>query len=214
MLHRAKGVFAALTLLVLPFVAFAHETGEKHHDLTPAPEPQAETSARVAPDFTLTDQNGKSVTLSELKGKIVVLEWTNPDCPYVKKHYDDYPTMVSTYNKHKGEDVVWLSINSSHYNTPEASKAFAEAHGLEYSILQDANGNVGRLYGAKTTPHMFVIDRQGDIAYEGAIDSLMHKDQDPVNYVDAAVTNLRNNEPVAIAYEKPYGCSVKFKTSS
>jgi len=165
----------------------------------------------AAPDFKLKDHAGAEVSLSGLKGKIVVLEWTNPDCPFVKMHYDKATTMKDTQAK-LGADVVWLSINSSNYNKPEDSAKFAEAHGLKWQILQDADGTVGKSYGAMTTPHMFVIDKEGKVAYAGAIDNgPKYPETGAVNYVEAAVTSLAAGKTVEMAETKPYGCSVKYK---
>jgi peroxiredoxin len=166
---------------------------------------------RHAHDFTLMDHNGEKVSLSDFEGKIVVLEWTNPDCPFVEMHYDKATTMVDTYKKHKSDQVVWLAINSTHYNKPEDSKKWAAERGVEYRVLQDADGKVGRMYEAKTTPHMFVIDAEGHIAYEGAIDNYMSKSDEKINYVDNALASLVAGKPVAVSFEKPYGCSVKYK---
>ncbi|MFZ9024099.1 MAG: thioredoxin family protein [Anaerohalosphaeraceae bacterium] len=172
-------------------------------------------ATQTAPDFTLKDINGKAVQLSTLKGKTVVLEWTNYDCPFVKPHYDtELKTMSKLAAKYAEQGVVWLTINSTHYATVETNKAWAEKHQLKQAVLVDSDGKVGKLYQAKTTPHMFVIDKEGKIVYQGAIDNapLGKKpiDQEQVNYVDKALAELLADKKVEIAKTKPYGCSVKY----
>lgn len=167
---------------------------------------------RKAPEFTLKSFDGKTMTLSDYRGKIVVLEWFNFECPYVQYHYNKVPTMVKLANKYKDQDVVWLAINSTSHTTVEANKEFVRKHNLPYPILDDRSGRVGRAYGAKTTPHMFVIDRRGNIAYEGAIDNspMGRKKEEVINYVDKALSELLSGKPVSIPETKPYGCSVKY----
>jgi peroxiredoxin len=178
---------------------------------------EEDTVPRPAADFTLKDFNGEAVQLSKLteKGKIVVLEWFNYDCPFVKDHYmAEKNTMVNLAEKYKDKNVVWLSINSTHYATAEATKAWAENHGIKQAILMDSDGKVGRLYKAKTTPHLFVIDTKGRIVYNGAIDNApmgkTPEGKEPVNYVDQALTELLADKAVTITKTKPYGCSVKY----
>jgi peroxiredoxin len=167
---------------------------------------------RKAPDFTLKSFDGETFSLSDLKGKIVVLEWFNFECPYVMYHYDEKTTMVDLANKYKDKDVVWLAINSTSHTTPEANKAFAEKHKLPYPILDDRDGKVGKAYGAMTTPHMFVIDARGSIAYQGAIDNSPRgkKKTGVVNYVEKALDELLAGEEVTKKDTMPYGCSVKY----
>lgn len=167
-----------------------------------------------APDFTLTDINGNEVTLSQFAGKVVVLEWTNYDCPFVQAHYDRDPqTMTELAIKYAGQDVVWLTINSTYYATPEAIKEWAGKHGIEkQTVLIDTDGKVGQLYHARTTPDMFIIDKDGKIVYQGAIDNapLGQKNGPYVNYVDQALTQLLAGEKITIPQTKSYGCSVKY----
>lgn len=163
----------------------------------------------TAPEFTLMDTAGNKVSLSDSKGKIVVLEWLNPDCPYVKRHYEA-GTMKNLATAHDG--VVWLTINSTHYMDAAANAKFKADHDLPYTILVDQDGTVGKLYGAATTPHMYIIDTDGKIAYMGAIDDDPRGSSDaPMNYVDAALGELEAGEAVTTADTKPYGCSVKYK---
>lgn len=174
---------------------------------------------KPAPHFTSTDALGKNVSLSDFKGKLVVLEWSNPGCPFVKKHYESGNMQkLHAYAKEKG--VVWLTINSSaegkqgHMNPVEA-KAFVEStrHQAAHYLL-DGEGKIGRLYGAKNTPHMFVIDSAGNIAYMGAIDDKPSTDQADIpgakNYVMEALDSLMQSKPVETVSTQPYGCSVKY----
>ena len=163
-----------------------------------------------APDFTLVDESGNSHTLSDYQGQVVVLEWTNPECPYVVRHYDA-DTMETLAAEHD-DGVVWLAVNSSHFNTADDSSAWKGAEGFEYATLLDSDGAVGHTYGARTTPHMFVIDAAGTLAYAGAIDDNPRGTNDaPTNYVGAAVTSLLAGEEVALSSTEPYGCSVKYE---
>ncbi len=164
----------------------------------------------AAPDFTLVDETGASHTLSSYAGQTVVLEWLNPECPYVVRHYaaDTMENLAATL----GDDVVWLSVNSSHFNTAEDSQAFKAAEGFAYPTLLDTDGTVGHLYGARTTPHMYVIDGEGVLAYSGAIDDNPRGSLDaPTNYVAAAVAALAAGERPSPSSTEPYGCSVKYE---
>jgi len=173
------------------------------------------TGRKKAPDFTLKSFDGKEVRLSDLRGKIVVLEWLNFECPFSRYHYETKKTMIELANKYKDKGVVWLAINSTHHTTPEANKAFSAKHRLPYPILDDRSGKVGHLYGAKTTPHMFVIDRFGRIAYDGAIDNAplgrLPQGQQLVNYVDKVLSELLDGRLVSTPKTKSYGCSVKYQ---
>jgi len=167
--------------------------------------------APPAPDFTLTDQDGKPVRLADLRGKVVVLEWINPDCPFVKRHHVERNTMVELARKYADKGVVWLAINTTHYMDRRANKKWHDDWKLPYPILVDADGKVGRAYGAKSTPHMFIIDQAGEIAYQGAIDDDPGgKAGSPANYVDAALGELLAGRPVGNPSTNAYGCSVKY----
>jgi peroxiredoxin len=159
---------------------------------------------QAAPDFKATDSNGKAVSLSSLKGKWVVLEWYNADCPVSKAKYDDN-TMQSLQKKYEPKGVVWLTVCSS----AEGKQGFYNAAGHN-STLKQRNAtptafDIGRAYGAKTTPHMFVINPQGQLVYNGAID-----DKAGNNYVDAALIAGMAGRPITTAVTTPYGCSVKY----
>ncbi len=162
-----------------------------------------------APDFTLVDEAGQSHTLSDYRGSTVVLEWTNPGCPFVVRHYEA-DTMETLAGEHG--DVVWLAVNSSHFNTAEDSAAWKSEQGLSYPTLLDTDGTVGHLYGARTTPHMFVIDAAGTLAYAGAIDDDPRgRNDEDTNYVAAAIDALAAGEAPAVSSTDPYGCSVKYE---
>lgn len=162
----------------------------------------------AAPTFTLTNHHGEDVSLSDFAGKVVVLEWTNPDCPFVQRHYKE-GTMVNLAKEFADEDVVWLAVNSTNYFDTAKNDEWAHSQKLPYAVLNDAGGTVGHMYGAKTTPHMFVIAADGTLAYEGAIDDGPRGDAS-VNYVEAAVSSLLHGEAVAVSETKSYGCSVKY----
>lgn len=163
-----------------------------------------------APDFTLPDINGKPVTLSQVDG-VRVLEWVNPDCPFVQRHYNA-GTMKELAATYGARGVTWLTVNSTHYMDAEANRKFAEAHGLTQHILVDQSGQVGHLYGAATTPHMFVIDASGTIVYAGAIDDDPRGTEGAsvTNYVNAALDEVLEGKRVSTPETKPYGCSVKY----
>lgn len=171
----------------------------------------AATVGQPAPDFELRDEEGKKHSLSQYHGKFVVLEWVNPECPYVKRHYDA-KTMQTTWDGSDKEKVVWLSIDSTAHNTPEKSKEWKKARGFSYPVLQDPEGKVGKLYGAKTTPHMFVIDPEGILRYAGGIDDDPRGNKETKkNYVQAALADLLAGKEVAVKTAQPYGCTVKYK---
>jgi len=162
----------------------------------------------AAPQFELKDQNGTTHTLKQHLGKVVVLEWVNPTCPFVVKHYN-LKTMQTLRSAHP--EVIWIPINSSYYTTDKDNAVWAKSVDVPY-VLNDASGSVGKAYGARTTPHMYVIDPQGKIAYQGAIDDNPHFDERPAqNYVNAALTDLKMKRAVKTPEIKPYGCSVKYK---
>ncbi|MDZ4785288.1 MAG: thioredoxin family protein [bacterium] len=163
-----------------------------------------------APTFTLSDTNGKSVSFADYVGKMVVLEWTNPDCPFVKRHYKS-GTMKRLAEKFAAQGVVWLAVSSTHFHDTDKLSTWANAQALPYPVLVDQDGKVGKQFGALTTPHMFVINKDGKIAYSGAIDNDSGGDlETPVNYVEQALTSLIASKPVETTQTKSYGCSVKY----
>jgi peroxiredoxin len=189
--------------------------------LLAVPEPVAAAAAvgQPAPGFTLADSNGNSHALSSFKGKLVVLEWVNYDCPFVKKHYES-GNMQKLQKAYTGQGVVWLAVNSSAPGkqgnfSPEQIDARSKQHGFAATAyLIDADGTVGRAYGAKTTPHMFVIDPDGKLIYAGGIDDKPSTDQADIetatNYVEAALGEALAGKPVSTTSSRPYGCSVKY----
>lgn len=169
--------------------------------------------APPAPDFELTDHNGQTVRLSDYQGRIVVLEWFNEECPFVQRHHKDgRNTMVSLADRYAQHDVVWLAINSTNHATVDSNKKIAAKWEIPYPILDDSAGDIGRAYGARTTPHMFVIDAEGRIVYQGAIDNdARGREQQPTNYIDQTLGELLAGETVSVASTRPYGCSVKYR---
>ena len=207
-------LLVASSLFVAP--AFA---GDAPKPKTAEKAPATATVGKPAPDFTVLDLAGKEVKLSSFKGKVVVLEWFNPGCPFVKKSHT-VGSLVDTAKRHTDKGVVWLAINSSgpglQGNELSANTEAAKAFGLSHPILRDEAGTVGKAYGATNTPHMFVIDKKGVLQYAGAIDNSpdAEKGSAPdgklVNYVDDAIAALAAGKPVAVATSKAYGCSVKY----
>ncbi len=173
----------------------------------------------LAPDFALTSIEGKQVKLSDYKGKIVVLEWFNPGCPFVQKHYKN-ENMQSLQSEFTGKGVVWLTINSTHpkhpnFMTPKKATAMVKEKGMKCTeMLMDPDGKVGKIYGAKTTPHMFIVNQQEKLVYQGAIDDTPSPWADPKvaqNYVRMALDEILVRKPVSIHETKPYGCSIKYE---
>jgi peroxiredoxin len=173
----------------------------------------------TAPDFSATDSNGKAVKLSDYKGKFVVLEWTNEGCPYTAKHYTS-GNMQKLQKEWTGKGVVWLTILSSapgkqgHLSAQEENDYIKKVNASPSAALMDEKGTLGHLYGAKTTPHMYVIDPQGKLVYVGAIDDKPTTDTSDINrannYVAAALTEATSGKPVTTKSTQPYGCSVKY----
>jgi len=179
---------------------------------------QAVEIGKTAPDFTATDINGKTVKLSDYKGKIVVLESYNSDCPYCHNQYQS-GAMQALQRDLAAKGVVWLLVNSVNPNnfshrTPEQARQEMAAQKMAVTAwIDDSSGAVGHLYDMKTTPHMFVIDKSGTLVYDGAIDNRPDPFHDPAkaqNYVSAAVDELLGGKPVTVTETKPYGCSVKY----
>ncbi len=181
----------------------------------------AATVGQKAPDFTLTDTAGKTVRLSDFKGKHVVLEWNNPGCPFVRKHYDS-ANMQVLQKESAGKSVVWLAINSTETGHPDylappklgqwmvAQKAAASA------TLMDETGSVGKSYGARTTPHTYLVAPDGALLYAGGIDSIPSARTEDIktatNYVRQGLNEALAGKPVSQATTRPYGCSVKYKS--
>ena len=175
-----------------------------------------------APNFTLNGADAKTHSLSDFKGKYVVLEWTNPDCPFVHKFYDS-GTMQALQKQWTGKGVIWLRINSSatgHEGYQDAAALAAyekDEHVAATESLLDPDGQTGHAYGARTTPHMFVIDPKGTLVYAGGIDNHPSPEADSLqgatNYVSQALTESMAGQPVSVATAKPYGCGVKYASN-
>ncbi|HET7401026.1 MAG TPA: thioredoxin family protein [Usitatibacter sp.] len=184
--------------------------------------PAAHANAAVgqpAPAFTLTDIHGKSVNLADFRGRTVVLEWNNFGCPFVQKHYGS--GNMQALQKKYGAEVVWLTVNSTSTASPDYMKPAAldarlhEVGAAPADYLMDDPGSVGRAYGARTTPHMFIVDPKGTVAYNGAIDDKRSTNPEDVktarNYVAAALDEMKAGKPVTTASTAPYGCSVHYR---
>ncbi len=176
--------------------------------------------AKPAPAFTAVDVDGKTRSLAEFRGKVVVLEWVNKGCPYVRKHYSG--NMQGLQQAARADGVVWLTVASSapgkqgYFPDGAAAKTWMDAKGAKpTTMLLDPRGVVAMAYKAKTAPHMFVVDRDGQVVYEGAIDDTPSAKVEDLktakNYVAAALNDVKAGRKVAVAYSQPYGCSVKYK---
>ena len=179
----------------------------------------AASPGQSAPDFVVNDAAGKPVKLSDFRGKHVVLEWTNPECPFVRKHYDS-ANMQGLQKQYGAKDVVWLSVNSTNRDHGEFKSGvqmtawMQQQGGSPKAVLIDETSATGRAYAARTTPHMFVVDPAGKIVYAGAIDD--KRSANPAdtktarNHVRAALEESLGGKPVSVASTAPYGCSVKY----
>jgi hypothetical protein len=168
----------------------------------------------AAPDFSLTDHAGKQHRLADYRGKVVVLEWINPNCPFSRRHAEE-GTMTQLVRKHS--DAVWLAVNSTaeghrDFLAPAQHAAFNGKHGIAYPVLYDRDGKVGHAYGARTTPHMIVIDEEGKLVYDGAIDDDSYgRKEARTNYVENALVAHAAGRTADPATTTPYGCSVKYQ---
>jgi hypothetical protein len=173
----------------------------------------------IAPNFALPDIAGQKYSLDQFKGKYVVLEWNNPECPFVHKHYDS-GNMPNLQQEERAKGVVWLTINSANTNkqgdepAAQIEKFLHTTHANPTAYLRDQDGSVGRLYGAKTTPDMYIINPGGKLIYDGAIDNKPTPDPADIpgatNYVRAALDESMSGKPVAVTTSRPYGCSIKY----
>ncbi|HEX6771937.1 MAG TPA: thioredoxin family protein [Acidobacteriaceae bacterium] len=196
-------VYTAIALAAVILVVAAH----------------AATVGQQAPTFTGTDSQGQKISLDQYRGKYVVLEWTNRECPYTKKQYDS-GNMQALQKEWTAKGVVWLTILSSakdeqgYLDAAQENAQMARVHAHPTAAVLDPSGTIGREYGAKTTPHMFIIDPQGKLIYDGAIDNKPTTDVADVkgakNYVSDALTEAMAGQPVQVASTRPYGCSVKY----
>lgn len=216
---RSVGVLAACVALGLAAESVSGmPSGESSPEGVAAPAPATAELGQPAPDFTLTDLDGREHRLSDLRGKIVVLEWFNPDCPFVKKHHQKNKTMARTYEGFREKGIVWLAINSGapgkQGHGAERNTKAREDYGIAYPVLLDEGGQTGRAYAAKTTPHMYVIDREGSLVYRGAIDDNASPGTlGKRNYVAECLTALCAEGEWTPRETKSYGCSVKYGAS-
>lgn len=181
----------------------------------------AATVGQPAPAFSAVDTSGKAVNLADFKGRHVVLEWVNPGCPFVLKHYSS-ANMQGTQKEAGAKSVVWLAINSTardadDYRAPAAMAQWMQAHKAAASAtLMDSDGRIGRAYGARTTPHMFIIDPQGTLVYAGGIDNKPSSDPADIagatNHVKVALAQTLTGKAVSQATTRPYGCSIKYSS--
>jgi peroxiredoxin len=166
--------------------------------------------AKMAQDFSATDHTGKKHSLVDYRGKVVVLEWLNPGCPFVQRHYRE-GTFKKLAEHFAGSGVIWLAVNSTSGNDAEVSKKWAAQHSLPYPVLVDKSGEVGKLFSAKTTPHIFVIGREGSIVYNGAVDDDPSGDKGRrTSYVSNAINAALVGSTPSVRETKPYGCAVKY----
>ena len=179
----------------------------------------AQKNGAIAQDFKLTDVNGQTVQLSQFRGKTVILEWHNPGCPFVSKHYGS-GNMQATQKAAREQGAIWLTINSGaegkqgHMTGAEAKALIARQRIQSTDYLLDPKGLVGKAYGARTTPHMYIIDGSGILVYQGGIDDRPTANtadiKDARNHVLAALKEMRSGNKISVAQSRPYGCSVKY----
>jgi peroxiredoxin len=182
---------------------------------------QAASVGQIAPDINLNDVNGKRVKLSSFKGKPVVLEWNNPGCPFVRKHYNG--NMQALQKAFTTQGVIWLAINSTeedsvdHMNATQLARWMTEKGASPSATLMDTDGQVGRAYGARVTPHMYIVNVQGALVYAGAIDSIpsarVADIEKATNYVRQGLGELLAGKPLSTPTSQPYGCSIKYQGS-
>jgi peroxiredoxin len=212
-----KRMLAVPSLLAL-LVAGGCELDEEKEFVRPASY-VAPAIGKAAPEFKAVDTYGKTHSLSQYRGKWVVLEWLNHGCPYVKKHYNSN-AMQALQKKYAAKGVVWLSIVSSapgkqgHYPNEKANELTKEKGAAPHAVLVDESGTVGRMYDARTTPHMFVINPQGALVYMGGIDDKPSSRASSLEgarpHVDLALQEAMAGKPVSVATSQPYGCDVKY----
>ncbi len=212
-MKRMLTVTSMLTLALLVAGGCGADAAQR-----PSPYP-APAVGKAAPELTAVDTYGKTHSLSQYRGKWVVLEWVNHECPYVRKHYDN-DVMQALQKKYADQGVVWLSVvssapgNQGHYSNDKANALTKEKGAAPHALLVDESGTVGRMYDARTTPHMFVIDPQGTLVYMGGIDDKPTARAADLKgarpHVDIALQEAMAGKPVSVATSKPYGCSVKY----
>ena len=204
------------TVLAATALAFAGLGGVAHAQGAAAP-----AVGQPAPAFSAKDADGKTVSLADYKGKTVVLEWTNDECPFVKKHYGGQ-AMQGLQKKWTGKDVVWLTVISSppgeqgFADGAKAKKLSADRGAVPSAVILDPKGDVGRAFKAQVTPHMYIVRGDGTLAYMGGIDDKPSTKLEDLkgakNFVDAALTEISEGKPVSVPTSRPYGCTVKFSS--
>ncbi|MCU0941924.1 MAG: redoxin domain-containing protein [Hydrogenophaga sp.] len=182
------------------------------------PAAHAAAVGQAAPDFTLTDTAGKAVKLSDFRGKHVVLEWNNPACPFVRKHYQGNMQALQKEAADKG--IVWLAINSTedgsadYLTPPQLGRWMTEQKAMPTATLMDEDGKVGRAYAARVTPHMYIVNAQGQLAYAGGIDSIPSARVEDIAkatpYIRQAMAEIAAGKPLSVSTSRPYGCSIKY----
>ncbi len=202
----ATSSIAAATLLAITSQSWAQATA---------------TVGQLAPNFSAKDVNGKAVSLADFKGKTVVLEWVNPGCPYVRKHYEG-GNMQGTQQDALAKNVVWLAVNSTGNDHPDYLAPAKLAAWMKQQkapathTLMDEDGKIGKAYGARTTPHMYIVDGKGMLVYAGGIDSIPTASASDIpkatNYVKVSLTEMAGGKPVSNNVTRAYGCSVKYKS--
>ena len=186
------------------------------------PAAHAAAVGQSAPDFTLMDTTGKPVKLSDFRGKHVVLEWNNPGCPFVRKHYQGNMQALQKDAASKG--IVWLAINSTedasadYLTPPQMARWMNEQKAASTATLMDEDGQVGRAFAARVTPHMYIVDPQGRLVYAGGIDSIPSARVDDIPkatpYIRNAMAEIAAGKPLSVTTSRPYGCTIKYKSGA
>jgi peroxiredoxin len=210
MLQRRQFNALGLSALALPVGLF---TAASAH---------AASVGQPAPDFTLTDTAGKTVKLSDFRGKPVVLEWNNPGCPFVRKHYNG--NLQALQKEFTGKGVAWLAINSTrddspdYLSPPQLARWMGDKGAAPTATLMDEDGKVGQAYAARVTPHMYIVNAQGVLVYAGGIDSIPSARVEDIakstNFVRQGLDELLAGKPLSTATSLPYGCSIKYKNAA
>jgi len=217
-MKRMFGLVSAIALTLAVGLGSALAQEAKKQDKPATPPPTATTGGATvgqpAPEFALKDAGGKEVKLADFKGKVLVIEWSNHECPFCQRHAKEN-TAQKVLDHFKGKPVAWIGIDSTKTSGEKTAEiaAWATESKVNYPILIDAEGTIGKKFGAKTTPHVFVIDQKGTLVYAGAIDDdkMGTKKEGARNYVIEAVDAVLNGTAVPTATTEPYGCSVKYK---
>ncbi len=216
-MFRYVRVTLMLTVLVLAVAAIGNGGDNSKADRSAGNMSAVASVGSKAPDFTLKDTDGNTHSLKQYldSGKTVVLHWFNPNCPFVVRHFQTHTTFMDLYSAYSPRNVVFIAVNSTDPKHPQYGNdaTYKKKWGISYPILLDPTGEVGKLYGAKTTPHTFVISSDGILRYSGAIDNDPQGDKpasEKTNYAQQALEEILAGKPVSVAETRPYGCSVKY----